>query len=150
MHGTVAALPQVKHRTITLTNRAPIRIVEDEWPVIAQGISCYAVDGAPYSWEVAIRVRRKKESDISHIVHANYSRQDDDFEPDNGADKYNQTVRVGREFHTELRSSSGVSLSKQIFEVGEELKARILDPAMHVFVMHAVDRCFAALPARDW
>lgn len=40
----------IKHRTITLTKRAPVQIVESEWPVIS-----YAKDDTA-GW--AIRVRR--------------------------------------------------------------------------------------------
>ena len=42
MHGTIPPEKpdkpvEVKTRTITLTNRAPIKIVEDDWPILAHG-----------------------------------------------------------------------------------------------------------------
>ena len=157
MHGNVTSLPipEKKHRTITLTNARPIKIVEDQWPVIAQGIVCYKVDGAPYEWEIAIRLRKQKTAlnDFWHIIHANYDIIDDDIQPDCDSDKNNQRVRVGHKFHTHFThqsalvgSDGGKDLVTAIVEIGEELKERILKKEMHVYITHAVDRCCASLP----
>ena len=67
------ALPvEKKRRTITLTNRGPVSIVEADWPVMAQGICGEeAPDGSPYEdWEIAIRVRYGRTN--CTIIHANY------------------------------------------------------------------------------
>lgn len=151
MHGNITPIkpeppPVVKERTITLTNRPPMKIVEDEWPIISQGVACYKVSGAPYEWEIAIRVRGRKTEygkPSWYIVHASYSTWDDDVQPDDDSDKDNQRVRVGHYFFQRHDSND---LTKHIVEVGEELKARILNKNMLVYVVFAVDRCFANLP----
>lgn len=142
-----AAKPIEKHRIVTLTNRAPIRINEDEWPVIAQGGDGEGCFEAPWQWSISIRVRRKQQTkrnffhdyENSHIIHATYSVRDDTREPD---DPCNQTVRVGRVL---TEKQSGTDLWKHIFEVGEELRERILIERFRKRVTLAVDDCFAHL-----
>ena len=145
------ATPPVKRRRIiTLTNRAPISIIEDDWPIKAQGLYADNFNGAdaPYGWEMAIRVREQDMKEKGpdgyrhsgmHIVHANYSSSAEDMDEDYIA---NQIVRVGRLLNW---SEANDELYKHILEVGEELRTRINHEGRRAFVTHIVDRCFASL-----
>jgi hypothetical protein len=138
MHPSVVANATAnRRRTITLTNRPPIRILEDAWPVIAQGM-CGSDDapGAPYSkskWSIEIRVRKDKVGRT--IIHANYNFDDPQHPPEKS-----QLVRVGRYLPI------GADLTPNILAVGEELRERIDNQNMRKFVTSAVDACFARLP----
>ena len=57
----------VKERTITLTDRAPIRIVEDDWPVIASAKWWAGVHEVQSDRTALLRVR--KHADGRHIVY---------------------------------------------------------------------------------
>jgi len=135
--------PEVKRRTITLTNRAPISIVENDWPVIAQGSAGHECEGDSHQWDMAIRVRRRKEQPAAfgppntawYIVHAKFSEWDEISE--NG-----QLVRVGQS----LISDEKNKLWKLIVAVGEELRGRIDRESLRRHVTGVVDRCFAQLP----
>jgi len=59
MQASTPVVTTNRRRTITLTNQAPIRIVEDEWPVIAQGAHGADLSSEPFGSEIAIRVRRE-------------------------------------------------------------------------------------------
>jgi hypothetical protein len=125
-----------KRRTITLTNRAPISIIEADWPVVAEGGCGYEVDGAPYGWKIEIRVRHERGISQRTIIHAKYVYWDDEGDDD-------QTVRVGRI----LSQSEALNhLCQDILMVGEELRSRIAMEPMARHVVYAVDACFAALP----
>jgi len=132
-----------KRRTITLTNRAPISIIEDEWPVIAQG-QCGedAPDGSPYQdWDITIRVRVQKKGGHRALIHANYKYHCD-------ADEEWHQARVGRLMDV-ASSRSDHEVWKTILEVGDELRERMQPEGMRKYVTYALDACFAQLPPRD-
>jgi hypothetical protein len=153
MHGTIppekpTPEPTVKQRTITLTNRAPIKIIEDEWPVIAEGGCGEDWAGPEFGWGIEIRVRRhvdagdwrkRHESRSGYIIHAHYVYNTD-------GDKDDQRVRVGRI----LTGKEGLLyLYKHILETGNELRERISNERFRKHVIYAVDQCFANLPPQD-
>jgi hypothetical protein len=124
-----------KTRTITLTNRAPVQINEDDWPVIAQGVESWEHPGCNDGHHIEIRVRKNKH--WQYIVHANYR-----FIIEDNEDLFQQ-VRVGRmqqviEDHV---------LWKMISDVGQEMLDRINNEKMKKYAQHAIDQCFANLPA---
>ena len=141
-------VPAPKLRTITLTNRAPIQINEDKWPVIAEGKCGEEHPAGFYCWEVSIRVRHELLDGVNTlsglrvgsrtIIHAKYYFSEEDH------DGTYQKVRVGRLLSDQetLRD-----LWKHILEVGEEMRSRIDNEHMRKYVTHAVDQCFASLPA---
>jgi hypothetical protein len=132
-----------KHRTITLTNRAPISIIEADWPVTAEGTCGYDVPDAPFGWTINIRVRHERGSLGRTIIHAKYVYWDDDA--DHGDE--NQIVRVGRV----LSQSDALNhLWQDILQVGDELRIRIANAKLAANVIYAVDACFAALPAHKY
>lgn len=155
MHGTIAegapAPVVAKRRTITLTNRAPISIIEDNWPVIAQGGCGEDVpDGAPWpDWKIEIRVRREREERSPlfpglttggrYIIHANYN-----FSGQDGEDF--QTVRVGRLLNA---NDALRNLWSEMLAVGEELRSRMVLEGLRKHVVYALDACFASLPPHD-
>ena len=122
-----------KTRTITLTNRAPIQIVEDEWPVIAQGTCSWKHPDCANGWSIEVRVRKGRND---YIIHANYSLDIKDRE-----DKC-QRVRVG---HVITDHEATKDLWKIMLEVGEELRSRIKNERLKKYVTFAFDQCFASL-----
>lgn len=128
-----------KRRTITLTNRAPISIIEEEWPVVAQG-TC-GEDGSPFQdWDITIRVRVHKKRGGRTLIHANYKYQCD-------ADEVWYQARVGRLMDPGTKSDAEVW--EAILEVGNELRERIEPEGMRRHIIHALDACFAQLPPHD-
>jgi len=161
MHGNVTSLPNVKPktRTITLTNRAPIRIVEDDWPILAQGYVGQGEHGDEYGWTIQIILRKHREKrelyDVHEIIHAKYEYRDpmDEVEP---LEAKNQTVRVGRmlAFYDNLvdgrlRCQSIDDIWRHIRETGDELRERITNVEHRRQVVNAIDKLFADLPPHD-
>jgi hypothetical protein len=143
------AAAQDKCRTITLTHRAPIRIVESNWPVIAQGTDGYNVEGAPYNWTMELRVRQNVDQRASYIIYATYTWFDSDGWDDDI--NHDQSVRVGRKVvcTDTAEACAAWHLWQHILEVGEELRSRIVHERWRKHVTFVVDRCFAQLPPME-
>ena len=143
MNVNVTPMPvavEKKTRIITLTNRAPIEINEDEWPAIAHGTVSWDHPGSDIDgWSVDFRVRKGPYYRV--IIHGNYryAREDDE--------DFCQTVRVGRVISAQ---ESAHDLWKHIREVGEEMRSRIDNEKMKRHVTHALDACFASLKPMAW
>ena len=146
MHAPIekAAMPiaeKPKRRTITLTNRAPISIIEDDWNIIAEGR--WAEDERGETFDIEVRVRRHKKQLWRYIVHGNF------FFPFGNDETFWEGGRVGHEFSTRSGSElqDRLKLWEQINKVGEELRERIHYEKLRKRVTDAVDQCFAKLPA---
>jgi len=127
--------PVEKFRTITLTNRAPVQISEQEWPVIAHG-ACGGEEPQREDWVIEIRVRKDKFGRI--IVHGKYALEVP------GCEEFDQLVRVGRYLHACHINVSDIWAA--ISAIGDELRERIACDKFKKHVIYAVDSCFAALP----
>ena len=109
----------VKTRTIPLTDRAPVKIREDQWPVVAWSsdhdgeIECQA----NHKWRITVR----RHSDGRTIV---YGKQDNQCEPD---------IEVGYL----LPNEDGTV--RAIRKVGEEIGANAV----------TIQACIADLPAEE-
>jgi len=64
-----------KSRTITLTDRSPVRVNEDEWPVVAYGARTEDDDdgrGNPPNWTTTRAIRVRQHADGRAIVYGIY------------------------------------------------------------------------------
>ena len=126
-----------KHRTITLTDRPPVRIREDQWPRIASGDykdwDNQYESQANRTWKINIRVRQH--ADGRAIVYGTYE-HDTQFQNENG-----ETHRVG------LLIEPGDDLSHTIKQAVEQLTERVSDEERHRHIRDAGNECIADLPA---
>jgi len=128
-----------KMRTIILTDRPPVRIIEGNWPIIAEG-GMYDYRGAVHSpdktWDIEISVRQHRH-DGRAIVCGVYIHQD-----------------YIRGYDIELQRAGvlvdpGSNISDAIMGVGWQLIDRIQDQEMFPHVRRVVDECISNLPAED-
>ena len=129
-----------KTRVISITGRPPVRIREDDWPIIAKG-KWDRHDGKTYSqanrtWSIGIRVRQHKH-DGRAIVYGVYD-YDSNFEKEPG-----ELHRVG------LLLDPGSNIATAIERVCQQLIDRISDREMFWHARVVADKCISNLPARD-
>jgi hypothetical protein len=118
-----------KRRTITLTNRSPVSIVEKQWPVIAEGSYHSEHPAGIDDLKIDFRVRRDRLG--RHIVHGKFAYWNDN-------DEDGILVRVGRY----LPTTNG-DAEKTLREVGDEMRERVHNKYMHRWITQALDACFA-------
>jgi hypothetical protein len=123
-----------KRRTITLTNRSPVSILESQWPVIAEGSYHDEHPSGCEDLKIDFRVRRDRHGRC--IVHGKFYYWNEGSETE-------RTVRVGR-YLARPHGDTEVAL----LEVGNEMKQRVHNEYMHRWVTIALDRCFAKLGAQ--
>lgn len=125
-----------KQRTITLTDRAPVKVYEDEWPVLANA-SYEDYDNkyrfqANRTTDISIRVRQH--ADGRAIVYA----------------VYNYSTKFQNERDRDLKFGEllepGADLAASIRNVGRQLADRLDDDAPHVWDL--INECIADLPAQ--
>lgn len=124
-----------KTRTITLTGRPPVRIREDQWPIVAQGAYSDARPQATRTVEIWLRVRQH--TDGRAIVYAGYTYESlwQGEEP--------LRVRVGDLI------GPGDDLVRAIQRVGAELADRIAGEPGAQRLRDVIDACIADLPAEE-
>jgi hypothetical protein len=126
-----------KRRIITLTNRSPVRIVENDWPVIAQG-HC-----GSEAAECNIEVRVRRHRDGRAIVYGRFSY---DYSYSYGVPVDSPTRIRGRVGHL---SEADADLAASLRIIGDYVCERVFNRDMHKFVVEAVDDCFAHLPPTE-
>jgi len=136
---TDSTTSEPKQRTITLTDRPPVRIREDQWPVIAHGNykdwdNQYEFQ-ANRTWKIDIRVRRHQ--DGRAIVYGVYD-YDTQFQGEKG-----EAHKVGA-----LLAPDG-DLPAAIKEAAEQMIERVGDDDMHRHIRDAANECIADLPAQE-
>jgi len=132
---------ETKMCTITLTNRPPVRIREDAWPVIAHG-RYHDYNGqyefqATQHWRADVYVR--EHADGRAIVYGTYSYETAFLdEPDFWA-RAGETIAPGGDLVEAIRRV-GTTLTEAADEAGRDYRAHIAA---------AVRGCIADLPAEE-
>lgn len=129
---------QPKYRTITLTNRPPVRLDEDQWTVLAAGVwkdfdNQYEFQ-ANRTWKAEIRVRQH--ADGRAVVYGVY-----DYDTRFQGEKC-ETHKVGA-----LLAADDTDYVRAIKRVAEELIERLHDAGMARHIRDAANECIADLPA---
>lgn len=129
---------EIKYRTITLTDSPPVRIREDQWPVVAHG--GYEDYDNQYRFQANrttdIDIRVRQNPDGRTIVYGVY-KYDTHFQGERG-----ESHRVG------VLLDPGADLPAAIRQVGNELIDRLgdhSDDAQHVRTV--INGCISDLPA---
>jgi hypothetical protein len=124
---------EAKMRTITLTDRAPVRIREDEWPEIARGDFSDGNHLDEY-WKIYIRVRKHQDGRV--IVYGTYDASTS-FDRD-------QHHRVGV-----VVGPADASVGHYIKLVASQMVDRVQDSQQHWNIRKVADDTVASLPVED-
>jgi len=129
---------QPKYRTITLTDRQPVKIREDEWPILAKG--SYATWDGQYECQATqtrrIHITVRQHADGRAIVYGRY----DYTTRWQGAKGVRHNVG-----HLCDRPISTAELVKAIQDVGRELADRVGEDMPDI--RDVANECIAGLPA---
>jgi hypothetical protein len=128
-----------KRRTITLTYRSPVRIVETEWPTIA----CGTANGD--NVDISVRVRQHVREPERHLAYATFRLSGDENVDSLPRCIIKNGIRVGR-LSDDIEA--GVSAADIICMAGDDLLRRV-PRKLHVRVHEAVGACLARLPAEQ-
>jgi hypothetical protein len=128
-----------KIRTITLTDRSPVKIVEDDWPVIAHG--SYSEHDNQYEfqsnrkWKANVRVRQH--ADGRAIVYGTY--------------EYTTAFQGERDVSAKAGVLLDASADKvaAIRAVGQTLAESVGERDFSPHIAGCVGECIADLPAED-
>lgn len=139
--------PEPKRRTITLTNARPVSIIEEHWPVIAEGSYKDEHPSGLEFLKIDFRVREALRvstffNDVPlsrYIVHGKFEYSREDAGPYDGA---YEVIRVGR-----LLNDPHHTVDETLLGVGAEMKERV-NGERHKYVTLALDACFSKLAAR--
>lgn len=149
-----------KTRTITLTDRPPVKIHEDQWPVIAMG-SAYDDDSSQpgnspnREWTRQIRVRRHEDGRV--IVYGVYE-YETALQGEDGAAAKRGMILPATAPHDPAdpsRSASDEAIISAIRAVGADLAEAESDAAINASHKDsrqwrvAVQACIADLPAEE-
>lgn len=123
-----------KMRTITLTDRAPVRIVEDQWPEIASACDWDNAHECQANRRWQLRVRQNKQ-DGRTIVYGTYSTQ-----------WQNERAAAAGEL---LTPPEGSVISETDWLIWDEIPAAIKRVAANCGCERIADECIAGLPAES-
>lgn len=131
--------PETKTRIIPMTCRAPVRIVEDEWPIVAQGPA--KVFEGPYdfqaNWTFTVMIAVRKHADGRCLVYGT-AKYASNYQGSNAID-----ARAGELVSVDERVAAGIlsvaeTLCEIVTEQGQEFTADI---------NRAARECISRLPA---
>jgi hypothetical protein len=135
----VDATTNTKRRTITLTHRSPVRIIETEWPTIACGT---ANDDNVH---ISVRVRQHVREPERYLVHATFRLSGDENVDSLPRCILKNGIRVGR-LSDDIEA--GASAADIICMVGDDLVRRV-PHKLHLRVHETVGACLARLPVEQ-
>lgn len=136
--GPAKPAAEEKRRIVSLTDAHPVSILESEWPVIAEGMSGFGGDGAPFDLTVNFRVRQGKH--CRYLIHGRFSYWDET------RDDAQEHIRVGRMLT--VGEENFWRVVQAMREVGKEMLERIQNDKFRKHALLALDRCFEKLPPK--
>lgn len=127
----------IKYRTVTLTDRPPVRIREDQWPCIAHGTyECYDNQYRFQANRITdINIRVRQHQDGRSIVYAVYD-YTSNYQGESGL-----SIKAG------MLCDPGADLAQAIKEVGRVLTDRLNGRHLCDQVGDVIADCIADLPA---